>query len=114
MPKKKEIWKIRSVKSYPEAHNHIIVGEVLEKDTACVRVKGRSYHFGRRVAKFGDIRVGPLTERIVTCSRVEIINVLPSTFDYAEAKLIMEEDGSAVLDDGSYRCPLFLSYDDNY
>ena len=26
----KKIWKIRTVKNYPEAHNHLLIGEVLE------------------------------------------------------------------------------------
>ena len=40
MPKEieRKIWKIRTVKAYPEAHNHIIIGHVLERTDSYVRL----------------------------------------------------------------------------
>jgi hypothetical protein len=26
----RKVWKIRTIKNYPEAHNHLLAGEVLE------------------------------------------------------------------------------------
>ena len=42
-----KIWKIRTVKEYTDAHNHILVGRVLAITDSYVRLHCRSYHFGK-------------------------------------------------------------------
>ena len=65
MGQQRTIWKIRTVKDYPEAHNHLTVGEILEQTPAWVRVKGATYHFGNMVGTLNDVKVGPLMMRVI-------------------------------------------------
>ena len=94
------IWKIRTIKNYPEAHNHLLVGRVLETTESYVRLHCRTYHYGRMVNRPEDIKIGALGVRLVPWSRVEIINELPVTFDYVKSTLIALDEGQVFFSDG--------------
>jgi len=100
------IWKIRAVKSYPEAHNHLLVGEVRRSDDVAVELHCRTYHFGRAVNKIGDIRVSSPDVRIIPWNRIEIVRVLEEHFDYANAKLESDNEGNIRLCDGRHECSI--------
>lgn len=111
MQQKRLIWKIRTVKGYPEAHNHQLVGEVLEQTPMWVRLRSRTFHFGHMVSTLNDIKAGPLMTRIIPWNRVEVIHELNEAFDFADAKLVMGESGNDVtLEDGTYSCRIFTSH----
>ena len=101
MPKETErkIWKIRTVKSYPDAHNHIIVGSVLEITVPYVRMDCKTYHFGKAVNGEKDIYIGSCMVRIIPWTRIEIINELSESFDYANAQLLGNKDGTIIIQD---------------
>jgi len=101
-----QIWKVRAVKSYPQAQNHLLIGKVLEHTATFVRLRSRTFHFGRMVNSRKDIRVGPLAERIIPWGRIEVVNVLPEDFDYARAELQVDQDGDLVLHHGTHDCPI--------
>ena len=101
-----KIWKIRTIKNYPEAHNHLLVGKVLEITESYVRIHCRTYHFGRIVNKPDDIQIGDLMNRVVPWSRIEIINELPPTFDYIRNTLIADKEGEVIFKDGQHTCPV--------
>ena len=100
------IWKIRTIKNYPEAHNHLLVGKVLQITESYIRLHGRSYHFGRIVSKPDDIKIGGLQVRVVPWSRVEIINELPPTYDYVRSVLIATDEGQVLFTDGRNQEPV--------
>jgi hypothetical protein len=100
MEGKREIWKVRAVKLYPEAHTHLLVGRVVARDDASIKLMCRSFHYGRVVGGVRDISVGELAMRIIPWSRVEIINELPASFDFQKAKLEADGRGSVVYSDG--------------
>ncbi len=100
------VWKVRVVKAYHEAHNHLLIGEVLAKDSVCVELNCRSFHFGRLVNSLKDVLAGELGIRIIPWSHIEIINVLPDEFDFAEAKLSIDAEGSILLEDRAHACPI--------
>lgn len=100
------IWKIRTIKNYPEAHNHVIVGKVLEITDSYIRLHCRTYHYGRFVAKPEDIRIGSLMVRVVPWARVEIINELPATFDYTKTLLVATVEGEVFFSDGRIKEPI--------
>jgi len=110
MTKNRRVWKVRVVKPYPEAHNHLVVGEVLEETATWLRMKGRTYHFGRVAQRVQDIKVGPHEVRIIPWARIEIVNELPASFDYARAKLSEDGKGNVVLTHDRYGCPIATSY----
>ena len=100
------IWKIRTVKAYPEAHNHLLIGEVRAKDRVCVEMNCRSFHVGRAVHSLKNIRAGELGIRIIPWTHIEIINVLPTDFDYCEAELSIDREGDILLKDRRHVCPI--------
>jgi len=110
----KKIWKIRTIKNYPEAHNHLFIGKVLEITQAYVRLDCRTYHFGKVAQNIKDIRVGGHGIRILPWNRIELINELPDSFDYIKAKLIVTKDGKLALSDSKTDCVLSSSYDNRY
>ena len=112
--KDKRIWKVRTVKNYPEAHNHLFIGQVLQLTQFYIRMDCRTYHFGKTINNKKDIRSGAKCIRILPWNRIELINELPSFFDYSKASLISNEDGKIALSDGKTDCILSSSYDNRY
>ena len=102
----RQIWKIRTIKNYPDAHNHILVGKVLEITDSYVRLRCRTYHFGRIINKTEDIQIGNLMVRVVPWSRIEIINEMPPVFDYRRNTLIANKEGEVLFSDGQNTCPV--------
>ena len=100
------IWKVRVVKRYPEAHNHLLIGKVLAKDGVCIELDCRSFHFGRLINSLKDVQAGESGRRIIPWSHIEIINVLPDDFDYREAELSLDREGNILLKDRRYACPI--------
>jgi hypothetical protein len=109
----KKIWKIRTIKNYPEAHNHICIGEVLEVEDSFIPLKCRTYHFRRSVNDTKDIRVGEVGVRIIPWKRIEIIDEIEPFFKYREAKLSLDAN-RVVLSDGKYSYIVASSYDSRY
>jgi len=105
-PGKVKIWKIRTIKNYAEAHNHILVGKVLDITDSYVRLHCRTYHFGSELHGPEDILIGALMVRVVPWSRIEIINELPPTFDYIQSTLIANKTGEVLFRDRQYTCPM--------
>lgn len=112
--KDKRIWKVRTVKNYPEAHNHIFIGQVLQLTNSYIRLDCLTYHFGKTINNKKDVRSGAKSVRILPWNRIELINELPSSFDYSKANLIFNEDGKIALSDGKIDCVLSSSYDNKY
>jgi len=96
-----EIWKVRSVKPYKEAKNHLFIGKLKEYTITHVRILCRTFHFGSSSA-MGEksVAVGDCVERIIPWARIECVNVLDNDFDFRTAKLI-QENGNIVLTDDS-------------
>ena len=105
-PVEPTIWKIRTIKNYPEAHNHLLLGRVLAVTDSYIRLHCRSYHYGRVVSKPDDIKIGGLQVRVVPWSRVEIINELPPTYDYIKSALIATDEGQVLFTDGRSQEPV--------
>lgn len=112
--KDKKIWKVRTVKNYPEAHNHLFIGQILQLTPFYVRLDCKTYHFGKAVNSVKDIRAGAKGVRILPWNRIELINELPPSFDYSKASLTSNEDGKIALSDGKIDCVLSSSYDNRY
>jgi hypothetical protein len=110
----KKIWKIRTIKNYPEAHNHICVGEVLDLEDAYVRLRCRTYHFSKSVNGLKDVRVGDIGVRIFSWNRIEIINELAPGFNYEQSKLSLDDQRKIVLSDGTFSYTIASSYESRY
>jgi hypothetical protein len=108
-----KIWKMRTIKNYPEAHNHICIGRVLNINDSYVRLKCRTFHFGKSVNNLKDIRIGDIGVRVIPWCRVEIINELEPTFRYGQAKLSLD-NSKVVISDGKLNYTIASSYDSRY
>ena len=106
MAKAGKVWKIRVVKPYAEAHNHLIVGDILDETPTWIRLRGRTYHFGRTVQRVQDVKIGPTSVRIIPWHRVEIIHELPGSFDWEQASLLADRKGNIGLKQGDCICPI--------
>ncbi|MFA6175009.1 MAG: hypothetical protein WC765_00350 [Phycisphaerae bacterium] len=98
----KKVWKIRTVKTYPEAHNHIIVGRVIDTTDYYVRLDCRTYHFGRAVNGEKDICEGSQMVRVIPWARIEIINELADSFDYTNAQITSGKDSDINIKDKNF------------
>jgi hypothetical protein len=109
-----KIWKIRAIKNYPEAHNHVLAGKVLEITDSYVRLHCRTYHFGPVLNSPEDVLVGAVTTRVIPWSRIEIINELPANFDYVKSTVISDKPGQVLFKDKQYMCPIGRGSEPSY
>lgn len=104
---KNMIVKLRWVKQYPTAHNHVAVGSVIAENDNYLVLRCKTYHFGDHVggkkAKLcpgkyvGGIMESATATRIVPWHRVEVINELPPTTDW-DREAFVDESGFCCLD----------------
>jgi hypothetical protein len=109
-----EVWKVRTIKNYPEAHNHLLVGKVLEITDSYVRMHCRSYHYGRVVNNTNDIQIGDVMIRVIPWSRIEIINELPSSFNYVRGDIVADKEGQVLFQDNQHTCSLVTTFERRY
>lgn len=101
-----KVVRIRWVKPYPEAHNHVAIGDVLGETPYYLTLHCKTYHFGKNVGGrkarlvphkyIGGVVEGEKNVRYVPWSRIEVINELPKDTDWDEHAQV-DEDGSCVL-----------------
>jgi hypothetical protein len=108
------IWKIRAIKNYPEAHNHVLVGKVLEITDSYVRLHCRTFHFGPVLNSPEDVLVGAVMVRVIPWSRIEVINELPVNFDYVRSAVISDKPGQVLFKDKQYLCPIGRGSEPSY
>jgi hypothetical protein len=109
-----KIWKIRAIKNYPEAHNHVLVGKVLEITDSYVRLHGRTFHFGPSLDSPQDVLIRDVMVRVIPWSRIEIINELPADFDYVKSTVISDKPGQVLFRDKQYLCPIDRGSEPSY
>jgi hypothetical protein len=114
LPGASRIWKIRAIKNYPEAHNHVLVGKVLEVTDSYVRLHCRTFHFGPVLESPADVLIGDTMVRVIPWSRIEIINELPANFDYVRSTVIGDKPGQVLFKDKQYLCPIGRGSEPSY
>ncbi len=100
------LWKIRQKKAYPEAHNHIYLGKVYRETPIYVIMDCVTFHFGKKVDNVGikDVVTGMRRIRRIPWSQIEVIHDVDSDFDYKNAKLVIDDEGTAVFRDDKLDC----------
>ena len=115
IPKEKNrIWKIRTVKNYAEASNHIIIGKVLSCNTAFIRLHCMTFHFRKNAHNPNDFKIGEDMVRIIPWSKVEIINELDSSFNYMKSELISEDNNEVLLTDKKNKYTMQSVYEKSF
>lgn len=112
--KKRIVWKIRTVKDYPDAHNHLFVGQVEGITDNYVRIMCKTFHYSRRINTLKDIREGTCEIRIIPWNRIEVVNELSADFDIEKSKLSVDKNGATTLFCGELTCVISSSLGERY
>lgn len=100
----REVWQVRAVKPYPQARSHLFVGQVLDRDAVCVKLLCKTFRFGRVVNGDRGVCVGAVGRRIIPWGRVAMVDELPASFDFRNARLASDHGSNLVLCDGRSTC----------
>jgi hypothetical protein len=98
--------KIRWIKSYPTAHNHIAVGEIIESEQLYLTMHCKTYHFGQSL----EGTTGPITPgeysggvmeglpqiRIIPWSRIEVMHLLDDDTEW-NVPAVFDTSGNCIL-----------------
>ena len=99
--------RLRCKKDYSGAHNHVIIGRVVEDNPSYIAVQGCSFHFAGILNRNG-IRQGHNTIRVIPWSNVEIIHWLDDTtkevdwtaevkFDEKNVRFVLADEAKTVI-----------------
>ena len=110
----KKIWKVRIAKIYQGAHNHLLIGRVLEFNECFIRMDCNSYHFGSGVTGPKSIKTGRRMVRIVPWHRIEIVNELSPDFAFDIATMKSDDDNQVILTDNKMICRITSAYEQGY
>ncbi len=86
-----KVVKVRWVKPYEEAQNHVCIGQVLEETPTCLKVLGRTYHFRRPPGGGKSVTYSAAKVRWIPWSRVEVVTELPPDTDWQNLRLKVDE-----------------------
>lgn len=95
------IWKVRSVKPYENASNHLFVGEVLNDNGVHLTMDCITFHYNKLINGYKDIMIGNLGQRIIPWNRIELANVLPEDFNFRNGYL-KPIDNDVFFTDGTH------------
>ncbi|OGV62403.1 MAG: hypothetical protein A2283_17910 [Lentisphaerae bacterium RIFOXYA12_FULL_48_11] len=92
-----KIVRVRMVKNYSTAHNHLAIGQVLEETPTYIRMNCRIFHFANRSGRLvGESEIGV---RILPWLRIEVIAELPSATDWKKEAVFDRKNNFVLLDD---------------
>jgi len=101
-----KVVKVRWVKSYTTAHNHLAVGDVLHETPQYLVLLCRTYHFGSHIGgQKGTLRQGEYVcgvlegekgVRVIPWNRIEVINELPAKTNW-NVKVQIDQSGTCYL-----------------
>jgi hypothetical protein len=106
-----KICKIRTVKNYSDAHNHLLVGRIEDSNSSAVMLHCVTFHFKRNIVSLRDVKAGGIGVRVLPWSRVEIMNIIPDDFEYESAKIALNPDGDVILKSGGDEISVFSNID---
>lgn len=101
-----ETWKVRQVKPYADAANHIFLGKVLNNNLTHVVMDCVTFHFGKKVDNVGnkDIVTGMRRIRRIPWYQIEVVHDLTKDFDFTNGKLVIDGEGTAVFRTEKHDC----------
>ena len=99
--------RLRCKKDYLGAHNHVIIGRVVEENASYIAVIGRSFHFTSILDKTSKINTGREAIRVIPWGNVELIHWLGDDpkvdwnakvkVDEKEVRFILTDDAKTVI-----------------
>lgn len=95
-PLKGKVVRLRWVKNYSKAHNHIAIGLVVDETPNYIRLHCRVYHFGPYAGGTRAVVQSDASLRIVPWSRVEVIHELGEKVRW-NVKATFTDKGDCIL-----------------
>ena len=92
----KKIWQIRIKKTYYEATNHVVIGEVLEQNTIYIRIKCKTYHFLKPIIS-ASVSSGQIKVRVFPWTSIDYISELPCDFEWEKTNVELTESGDIIF-----------------
>ena len=92
-----KIVKIRFIKRYKDARNHICIGEVRAETPNCLIVKGRTFHFGSTMAQNSDLENGFPKTRWIPWHQIELVTELSADLDWRNEEFVLDASGDLAL-----------------
>ena len=92
----KQIVKVRWIKQYPGARNHVCVGELLEEAPQYIKVRGKIFHFGK-TSTIQAVKTAPIDTVLIPWNRIEVIHVLSPETDWETANFAINDQGNLVI-----------------
>lgn len=86
-PTRRKVVKVRWVKPYEGAQNHICIGEVLEETPHYLKILGRTYHFRKPQGHLKAVQYSATKVRWIPWSRIEVVTELPAGTDWEHLRL---------------------------
>ena len=103
---KNKIVRIRWMKPYPTAHNHVAIGSVIDETDNYLVVLCKTYHFGDHIGGkktklitgkyINGVLEGDKATRIIPWHRIEILHELPSSTEW-QTDTYTDESGLCYL-----------------
>jgi hypothetical protein len=104
--------RLRCKKNYKEAHNHVIIGRVIEETDNYLAVKGRAFHFKSIAEKSRHlIHCSETLVRIIPWENVEVIHWISAKVNW-DSDIAFDEKGNLILDDKCHTIIAAQRYDD--
>jgi hypothetical protein len=94
---KDKIVKIRWVKNYASANNHVAIGHVVDETDHYLIADCRTFHFGKLIRDRSRIKAGKPCHRAIPWNRIEVIHVLADDTDW-KVDFKVDVNGNLILD----------------
>ena len=105
-----KVVRIRWVKQYPTAHNHLAIGHVVRETDNYLAVLCKTYHFGgnlggggskscklKRGAFIGGVLESEKAVRIIPWTQIEVMHELPERTKW-DVEAVVDDSGLCYLD----------------
>ena len=87
------IVKIRWVKAYEGAQNHVCIGQVVEETPNVLKVRGRTWHFRRPQGGAKTVVSSQAKLRWIPWERIEVVTELPEDTDWEHLRFEVDPQG---------------------
>jgi hypothetical protein len=92
-----KVVKVRFVKRYKDAKNHVCIGEVKAETNNYLVVKGRTFHFGSSLPHKREMQDGLAKTRWIPWHQIELVTELPADINWKTEEFVLDASGDIVL-----------------
>ncbi len=92
-----KIVKIRFIKRYGGAKNHVCIGAVKAETDNYLVVKGRTFHFGSALPQKQGLQKGLPKTRWIPWHQIELVTELRPDLDWRTEEFALDASGDIVL-----------------